>query len=139
MCLEYPRHFIARHKTVGCPSKTAEDGVFSTFLFGGFESLESRTIKRGSALERFGWNHHVHVCSFRTTFPLALWSILRFSVSLQNEGLLVLVVLGHVVVLLMGAVVPGGVRVVPQALVVVPLHGRGSTVASGQAQQHERK
>ena len=38
VCLEYSRHFIARHKTVGCPSKTDEDGVFSTFLFGGFES-----------------------------------------------------------------------------------------------------
>ena len=64
--------------------------------------------------------------------------------SLQNEGLLVIVV--HAVVLLMGAVVPQRPTVVPardvvvlQALVVVPLHGRGSTVASGRAQQHERK
>ena len=50
----------------------------------------------------------------------------------KNEGLLVLVVLGH-------AVVPARDAVVPQSLVVVPLHGRGSTVASGWAQQHERK
>ena len=32
MCLEYPRLFIARHKTVGCPSKTVEDVIFSMFL-----------------------------------------------------------------------------------------------------------
>ena len=97
-------------------------------------------------MERFGWNHHIHVCSFCTTFPLALWSILRFSVSLQNEGLLVLLYLGHAVVLPFGAVVPQALAVVPatgavvpQVLMVVPLHGRGSTVASGHAQQHERK
>ena len=66
--------------------------------------------------------------------------------SMQNEGFLVLVVLGHAVVLLMGAVVPQSPTVVPardavvpQALAVVPLHGRGSTMSSGRAQQHERK
>ena len=54
--------------------------------------------------------------------------------------------LGHAAVLLMGAVVPQALAVVlardvvvPQSLAVVPLHGCGSTVALGRAQQHERK
>ena len=49
-------------------------------------------------------------------------------------------------VLLKGAVVPERLTVVlvstaevPQAVAVVPLHGRGNTVASSQAQQHKRK
>ena len=55
-------------------------------------------------------------------------------------------VLWHAVVLLMEAVVPQRPKVVPardaevlQDLAVVLLHGRGSTVASGRAQQHKRK
>ena len=107
------------------------------FLFGGFESLESRTIKRGSALERFGWNHHVHVYSICTSFPLALWSILRLFLSMQN---VVIAELGHAVVLLLGAVVPQALAVVPasgavvpQVPMIVPLPWSGSTVASGQA------
>ena len=51
-----------------------------------------------------------------TTFPLHLWSTDCLSVSLQNEGLLVLVVLGHAVVLLMQAVVPQRLTVVPVAV-----------------------
>ena len=84
-------------------------------------------------MERFGWNHHVHVYSFCTTFPLALWSILRLFVSMQN---VVIAELGHAVVLLLGAVVPQALAVVPasgavvpQVPTVVPLLGSGSTVA----------
>ena len=32
MCLEFLRRFIARHKTVRCPSKTIEDGVVLRFF-----------------------------------------------------------------------------------------------------------
>ena len=67
-------------------------------------------------LERFGWNHHVHIFSICTTFPLALWSILRLFLSMKN--VVIVAELGHAVVLLLGA--------------VVPLPWSSSTVASGQ-------
>ena len=104
VCIDYFRHFITRHKMIWCPSKSIADDV-SLCFFGGFESYESRTIKMGSALERFGWNHHIHVCSFLYLLSLPLWSIHRFSVSLQNEGFLVFAVLWLAVLLLKGAVV----------------------------------
>ena len=72
-----------------------------------------------------------------TAFPLALWSILRLFLSMQN---VVFADLGHAVVLLLGAVVPQALAVVPasgavvpQVPKVVPLTLSGSIVASGQA------
>ena len=88
----------------------------------------------GSALERFGWNHHVHVFFLCTAFPFALWSILRFPHLFAKRRIPSVAVLGHAVVLLFGAVVPQALAVVPQVLTVVPLLGSCSTVASGQDQ-----
>ena len=83
---------------------------------------------------------HLLLC---TAFPLALWSILRLFSTMQ---IVVLAELGHAVVLLLGAVVPqalavvpGPGAVVPQAPTVVPLLRSGSTVASDLVPQHERK
>ena len=49
------------------------------------------------------------------------------------------VVPGHAVVLLFGAVVPQAIVVVSQVVTVVPLRGSRSTVSPGPAQHHKRK
>ena len=91
-------------------------------------------MKRGSASERFGWNHHVHVYFLFIAFPLALWSTLHFLHVYAKRRIPSVAVLGHAVVLLYGAVVPQATTVVPQALAVVPLLRSCTTVASDQTQ-----
>ena len=59
-------------------------------------------------LERFGWNHHVHVYSLCTAFPFALWSILHFLHIYAKRRIPRVAVLRHAVVLLLEAVVPRG-------------------------------
>ena len=136
VCIEYFRHFITRHKTFWCPSKTIEDGIFLCF-FSVDLSHRKVVLLRGG---RFGkvWvessRTHLLLC---TAFPLALWSILRLFSSMQ---IVVLAELGHAALLLLGAVVPqalvvvpGPGTVVPQAPTVVPLLWSCSTVAPGRA------
>ena len=137
---------MSKYKMIWCPSKTIEDGASLRFFLVDLSHRKVVLLRGAPRWKGLGGINTYTSVPFCTTFPLALWSILRLSVSMQNEGFLVLVVLGHAVVLLMGAVVPQSPTVVPardvvvpQALAVVPLPGRGSTVASGQAQQHERK
>ena len=119
MCIEYFRHFITRHKTIWCPSKTIEDGISLRFFSVDF-SRRKVVLLRGV---RFG---KVWVESSRTrlllctAFPLALWSILRLFLSMQN---VVNADLGHAVVLLLGAVVP-------QALAVRSTEPRRGSTAS---------
>ena len=146
MCIEHFRYLMFRHKTIRCPLESSEDGVFPHF-FSVDLSHRKAVLLRGGPL----WKGLGGIITY-TSVPFAppfLWLFGASSVypSLcKNEGLLVLFVLWHAVVLPMGAVVsqrltvvPARDAVVPQALAVVPLHGRGSTVASGRAQQHERK
>ena len=70
-------------------------------------------------MERFGWNHHVHVFSLAPPFPLRLGASSVIFIVVQKEGFLVLL-LRHAVVLLLGAVVPQALAVVPASGAVVP-------------------
>ena len=88
-------------------------------------------------MERFGWNHHVHVFSFAPPFLWHFGASSVFSCLCKN---VMFADLGHAVVLLLGAVVPQALAVVPasgavvpQVPTAVPLPWSSSTVASGKA------
>ena len=75
-------------------------------------------------LERFGWNHHVHVSLLASTFPL------HFGAFLVILFVLILATTAELaVVLLYEAVVPQAPAVVPLWSTVVPLLWSLSTVA----------
>ena len=122
---------MTRHKTIWCPSKTIEDGISLRFFSVDLGRRKAVLLREGPRWKGLGGINTYMSVPFCTAFPLALWGILCFSVSLQNEGLLVLLFWGHAVVLLYQAVVPTVGAVVPQVLTVVSLLGSGSTVASG--------
>ena len=71
-------------------------------------------------MERFGWNHHVHVYSLCTAFPFALWSFLHFLHIFTKRRIPSVADLRHAVVLLLGAIVPQAPAIVPHAFAVVP-------------------
>ena len=84
---------MSKHKTIRCPSEPSEDSVSLRFFL--VDLSHSKDV-----LLRGGRFRKVRVESTRTrlflctTFPLLLWSAGRLSVSLQNEGLLVLLSCG---------------------------------------------
>ena len=91
MCLEYYRHFIARHKTVGCPSKIIEDGAFFYVPFSVDLSRRQAVLLRGGPR----WKGLGGIILYTSpSYPLLLpWSFLRFLASLVWLPLLVAVVL----------------------------------------------
>ena len=136
MCFEFVRHFITRHKTIWCPSKIIEDGVSLRFFSVDLSRRKAVLLRGGPLWKGLGGIITYTSTPFCTSFPLALWSILRLFSSMQ---IVVLAELGHAVVLLLGAVVPQALAVVlasgaivPQVPMVVPLPWSGSTVALGQ-------
>ena len=140
MCIEDFRHIMTRHKTIWCPSKTTQDGVSLCFFSVDLSRRKAVLLRGGSCWKGLGGINTYTSVPFCTTFPLALWSILRLSLSMQNEGLLVVLNWGmryycssEAVVPQVLAVVLASSAVVPQELMVVPHLGSGSTVASGQA------
>ena len=120
MCLEFLRRFIARHKTVWCPSKTSEDGIFLCFFL---VDLSRRRV----VLLRGGphWKGSGGIITY-TFSPSAPPSPLHFGASsavfiyMQKRRIPTVVVLGLAVVLLLGAVVPQAPAVVPHEVAVVP-------------------
>lgn len=90
MCNEHFRYTMSKHKTVWCPSKTIEDGVSLRFFSVDLSHRKAVLLRGGLCWKGLGAINTYTSVPFCTTFPLALWGILRFSVSLQNEVLLVL-------------------------------------------------
>ena len=90
MCIEHFRYIMTWHKTIWCPSKTIEDGVYLRFFSVDLRRRKAVLLRGGPRWKGLGGINTYTSVPFCTTFPLALWSILRLSVSLQNEGLLVL-------------------------------------------------
>ena len=82
-------------------------------------------------MERFGWNHHVHVFFLVTSFPLHFGasSVYPLYLVLAAVDGLAVVLLPGVVVPQALAVVPDPGAVVPQEPTVVPLLRSCSTVA----------
>ena len=124
MCLEFPRRFIARHKTVWCPSKTIEDGVFLRFFFVVFSRRKAVLLRGGLRRKGLGGIITYKFHSLSPPLPCTLEhspSILYVSVWTTVAEL--------AVVLLPGAEVPQVLTVVPQEPTVVPLLRSRSTVA----------
>ena len=93
MCIECFRLFITRHKTIWCLSKTIEDGVSLRFFSVDLSRRKAVLLRGGPRWKGLGGISRAHV-PFCTTSPLALWIFLRLTVSLQNDGLLVLLFTG---------------------------------------------
>ena len=87
---EHFRYIMPKHKTIWCPSKIIEDGISLCFFSVDLSSRKAVLLRGGPRWKCLGGIITYTSVPFCTTFPLALWSILRLSVSLQNEGLLVL-------------------------------------------------
>ena len=132
MCLEYFRHFITGHKTVWCPSKTIEDGVFLCF-FSVDLSRRKAVLLRGGPL----WKGLGGIITYTSTpfAPPFLW-LFGAPPFFSSMQLVLVAELGHAVVLLPGAVVPQALAVVPdpgavllRKPMIVPLLRSCSTVA----------
>ena len=131
MCLELLRRFIARHKTVWCPSKTIEDGVFSTFLLVDLSRRKAVLLRGGPRRKGLGGIITYTFPSLSPPFPCTLEHspfILYVSVWTTVAELAVVLLPGAVVPQAL-AVVPCSCAVVPRKPTVVPLPQSRSTVA----------
>ena len=68
MCLEFLRHFIARHKMIRCPSKTIEDGVFLRFFLVDLSRRRAVLLRGGPRRKGLG-GINTYTCS---SFPCIL-------------------------------------------------------------------
>ena len=131
MCPEFLRRFIARHKTVRCPSKTIEDGVVLRFLFVDLNRRRAVLLRGGPRRKGSGGIIMYTFLSLSPPFPCTLEhppSILCAFV-LADVAELAVVLLPGAVVPQAPAVVPDLGAVVPQEPTVVPLLWSRSTVA----------
>ena len=124
MCLEYFKHFITRHKTVWCPSKTIEDGVVLRFFLVDLNRRRVVLLRGGPRRKGSGGIITYTFPSLSPPFPctLELPPVILFVIVLAAIAELA-------VVLLPGAVVPQAPAVVPLEPTVVPLLWSCSTVA----------
>ena len=124
VCLEFPRRFIARHKTVWCPSKTIEDGVFLCFFLVNLSRRKAVLLRGGPCRKGSGGIISYTFPSLPPPFPctLELSSVILFVLFLTATAVLA-------VVLLYGAVVLQAPAVVLLGVTVVPLLWSHSTVA----------
>ena len=116
MCFEFVRHFITRHKMIWCPSKIIKDDVSLRFFSVDLSRRKAVLLRGGPHWKGLGGISLTHLFLL-PPFPLALWSILHLFSSMQ---IVVLDELGHAVVLLLGAVLPQALAVVPGPGTVVP-------------------
>ena len=138
MCLEYFRRFVTRHKTVWCPSKTIEDGVFLCFFLVDLSRRRAILLRGGPRRKGSGGIITNTFSSLSPAFPCSLEHppfFLYAIVLAADVGLAVVLLPGEVVpqapavVPYYGAVVPYYGAVVPQEPTVVPLLWSCSTVA----------
>ena len=101
MCLEFPRRFIARHKTVWCPSKTIEDGVFLRFFLVDLSRRKAVLLRGGPRRKGSGGIIAYTFSSLSPPFPFAIGAS-----SVYPLCFVPVADVGLAVVLLPGAVVP---------------------------------
>ena len=70
MCLEFFRRFIARQKTVWCPSKTIEDGVFLRFFLVELSRRKAVLLRGGPLRKGSGGIITYMFSSYTPPFPL---------------------------------------------------------------------
>ena len=131
MCLEFLRRFIARHKTVRCPSKTIEDGVFLRFFLVDLSHRRVVLLRGGPRRKGSGGIITYTFPSLSPPFPctLELPPVILFVIVLAAIAELAVVLLPGAVVPQAPAVVPYLCAVVPQEPMVVPLLRSRSTMA----------
>ena len=119
---EHFRYIMPKHKTIWCPSKIIEDGVSLRFFSVDLSRRKAVLLRGGPHWKDLGVEstrirlfllHHLSFGSFEHSL------FLRISVKGMTSSV---AKLGHVVVLLLGAVVP-------QVLAVIPLFSRGNTAS----------
>ena len=115
MCLEFLRRFIARHKTVRCPSKTIEDGVFLRFFLVDLSRKRAVLLRGGPRQKGSGG---IITYTFPSLSPPFHWT-LEHSPSILYVSVWTTVA-ELAVVLLPGAEVPQALTVVPCPCAVVP-------------------
>ena len=70
MCLEFFRRFIARQKTVWCPSKTIEDGVFLRFFLVDLSRRKAVLLRGGPRRKGSGGIITYTFSPFSLPFPM---------------------------------------------------------------------
>ena len=131
MCLEFPRRFIARHKTVRCPSKTIENGVFLRFFLVDLSRRRAVLLRVGPYRKGLGGIIMYTFPSLSPPFPCTLEHppFILYAIVLTTVAELAVVLLPGAVVPQAPAVVPYLGAVEPQEPTVVPLLWSRSTVA----------
>ena len=76
-------------RRLGAPRRLTKTASFLRFFLVDLSRRKAVLLRGGPRWKGLGGIITYTSVPFYTTFPLALWSILHFSVSLQNEGLLV--------------------------------------------------
>ena len=120
MCLEFFRRFVTRHKTVWCPSKTIEDGVFLRFFSVDLSRRKAVLLRGGPRWKGSGGIITYTFTPSAPPFPLNFGASYVFFIYMQKRRIPSVAVLGNAVVLLLGAVVPQAPMVVPHEVAVVP-------------------
>ena len=85
---------MSKHKTIWCLSELIDDGVSLRFFLVDLSRRKAVLLRVGPRWKGLGGINTYTSAPFAPPFLLALWSILHPSVSVHNEGLLLLLIWG---------------------------------------------